>query len=110
MSVESLMVQPVTIQIPASETRDAIGGVEDTYDTVDTVMYLEPTTASEDMENRNTPIGDWIGFGKISDPFTSEVRIVYGPHTFDVIEGPEPMFNPRIGADSHYEMTLREVT
>jgi hypothetical protein len=110
VSVESLMTQAVTLQVPSGDARDAIGGSVDTYTETATVMYLEPTRGREDMENRNTPIGDWFGVGKASDPFASDVRIVYGDHTFDVIAPPRLFHDPLTGVASHYELSLQEVT
>lgn len=110
MSVESLMVQAVTLRVPAGETQDAIGGPTESYTESATVMYLEPVRSREVLENRNTPIGDWIGYGKATDPFDSQVQVVYDGRTLEVIGPPRLMFNPRVGAASHYEMVLQEVT
>jgi hypothetical protein len=110
MSVENLMTQVVTLRSPTGETRDEIGGSVATYSTLQTLMYLEPTTGRESSQDRNTPIGDWLGFGLADVDFTSWAQVVYGSHVFDIIAPPRLMTNPRSQVASHYELSLQEVT
>lgn len=112
MSLDALMNQPVTVQFQAAtETTNSIN--EPTFapgDEVATTMYLEPRKGREQEIDRNTPITDWLGLGRVEVPFVSTCRIVYGSHTFDVMGDPRPQWNPRLGAFSHIEMDLQEVT
>lgn len=109
MTVEALMIQPVTLQVPVGVTRDENGAAFQVYEDAATFMYLEPKASNEVLEDRNTPITDWTGYGFIGVEFSSSCRIVYGDHTFDIIGDPRPWWNPLVGAFSHIEMDLREV-
>ncbi len=109
MTVEALMVQPVTLQIPSGETENSVGEVFPTYDEVPDLMYLEPKHSQEVLQDRNTPITDWIGYGRAEVEFVSTWRVVYGGHIFEVQGDPRPWFDPRTGVLSHKEIDLREV-
>ena len=117
MSVEALMVHTVTLKAPSGVTRNAIGEAFATFDTLQTTMYLEPTRGStqafaagrEDRADRNTPVGDWLGLGRLDVDWHSWQQIVYGAHTFDIIAPPRVMPNPRLGTLSHVELSLQEV-
>lgn len=117
MSVAALMRQSVTLRTPAGQTQDAIGEATTTYEELVTLMYLEPGRGRssfgggrEDLVDRNTPIGDWVGIGRADVDFTSWSQIVYGTHTFDIIAPPRPVFNPTQDVVSHVELSLQEVT
>jgi hypothetical protein len=72
-------------------------------------MYIEPKSGKEDMANRNTPIGDWLGIGRIEINFENWDQIIYGEHVFDIVSPVRPFYNPRNHADDHWEMDLQEV-
>lgn len=110
MSVEALMTQPVTLRKPTGETRTAIGGSVPVYATIETLMYLQPTTGHEDAQDRGTPIGDWTGIGRADVDFGAWDQIMYGAHLFDIIAPPEPAHDPRAGVTSHVKVRLQEVT
>ena len=108
--VESLMIQSVTLLTPTDVVQNAIGeAVDDDPSELETLMYLEPVSGTEEQLNRDTPIADWKGFGKVSVPFRSECRIVYGSHVFRIISDPRPFFDPELGTFSHTEMDLKEI-
>ncbi len=109
MTVEALMVQSVTLQIPSGETRNSVGELFATYDEVSDLMYIEPKHSEEVLSDRNTPITDWIGYARPGVPFASDWRVVYGNHIFEVQGDPRPWFDPRTGVLSHNEIDLREV-
>lgn len=110
MSIEALMNQPVTLRSLSGYTRDTIGGAEPTYTETSTTMYLEPRAGREQMQDRNTPIGDWLGVGRASIAWDSTNQIVYGLHVFDVVAPPRTFYDPVTGIDSHVELDLQEVT
>jgi hypothetical protein len=110
VTVEALMTQAVTVLTPSDETQDSIGEVvSDEPTELETVMYLEPVSGREELMDRDTPIADWIGFGKASVTFRSDCRIVYGSHVLQVIGDPRPKWNPTLSAVSHIEMDLQEI-
>lgn len=109
MTVESLMIQAVTLQTPIGVERNAIGEAFTVYSDTATFMYLEPKASSEELADRNTPITDWDGYGFPDVAFASDCRVVYGSHTFDVMGDPRLFFNPLLGTFDHWEMDLREV-
>jgi hypothetical protein len=109
MTVEALMTQPVTLRVRTGETQNAIGEPTATFAESSTTMYLEPLQTSEVLADRNTPITEWVGYGRADIDFTAWDQIVYGDHTFDIAGAPLPKFNPTLGAVSHVEMPLREV-
>lgn len=107
MTVESLMVHEVTLY---TQTGIESGSGERTFDGgIATVMYLEPRTGEETEADRNTPIGDWIGFAKADETISSTSRIGYGAHVFDVVGPPEAKPNPRLDTISHIELDLQEI-
>ncbi len=109
MTVEALMVQSVTLQIPSGEQENSVGEVFTLYDDVPDLMYIEPKHSQETLQDRNTPITDWIGYSRPGVPFASDWRVVYGDHIFEVQGDPRPWFDPRTGVLSHNEIDLREV-
>lgn len=118
MSVEALMTCVVTLRKQSGETQSDTGEATLTYTSLATTMYLEPShggggssfiAGREDMANRNTPIGDWFGIGRVADDFGSWDQIVYGEHVFDIIAPPRPFGNPRTQVTSHVELSLQEV-
>ena len=109
MSIEALMNQPVTLRTPSGGTRDEIGGLIPGYTTLTTTMYIEPKSGKEDMADRNTPIGDWLGVGRKEITFENWDQIVYGSHVFDIVSPIRPYWDPVRQVLSHYEMDLQEV-
>lgn len=110
MTVEALMVQPVTLRVRTGETPVGnIGETEPVFTELATTMYLEPLQTNEVLADRNTPITSWVGYGRAEIDFTAWDQIVYGDHAFDIAGAPMPKFNPTTGAVSHVEMPLREV-
>jgi hypothetical protein len=104
------MNQAVTLRVRTGETETGdIGETTPTFDETTTTMYLEPRTSNEQQADRNTPITDWLGMGPADIVFTAWDQVVYGAHTFDIIGDPRPMWNPRTGEVSHWEMSLQEV-
>lgn len=109
------MTRVVVFVRTTSEVRDAIGGSSpETEDRVSTKGYLEPLTQvgrrEETLVDRNTQIGDHL----LVVPATSDVdgwdRIEVEGHTFDIIGPPSHFHDPELGAGSHVEMLVREVT
>jgi hypothetical protein len=109
MSVEDLMTQPVTLRTPAGETRGSAGSSETTYTTTTTTMYLEPTDGFDIRTNRDTPIGDWRGYGRAGVDFTAWQQIVYDGRVLDIVAPPRLLTNPRLQIPSHWEINLQEV-
>lgn len=108
MFPEELLTQPVTVRVPAS-TDVVFGEMQTTYDDVETTMYLESRSTSEELPNRNTPVTDWRGFGKADVPFASTCLVIYGDHTLEMNGDPQWKWDPFDGRWSHVEMDLREV-
>jgi hypothetical protein len=104
------MTQSVTLRTPSGDIRDGIGGSTPTYASMSTTMYIEPKTGTEEMADRNTPIGDWLGIGRKDVNFDSWDQIVYGTHVFDIVSPVRPFYNPTTLVISHIEMDLQEVT
>ena len=109
MSVESLMTQTVTVGRPTGESQSASGEVTTTYEWVETQMYIEPLASEEVEADRNTPIGNWRGFGRADFDFESVDKVVWDTHTFQVIGPPQPEPNARLGTISHVQLNLREI-
>jgi len=103
------MVLEVTVLNQSGETQSSSGEVTTSYSGVETTMYLEPKSGTEEAADRNTPIGDWWGVCRESDGVTSTSRILYGAHTFDVVAPPRPMPDPFLDIISHVELDLQEV-
>lgn len=108
MSVEALMIQEVTLRT-LTDPGNEIAGTDPTYTTGDTLMYLEPRSGREHLEDRNTPLGDWFGVGYASVAWDSWDQVLYGNHVFDIIAPPRPMFDPLTAANSHVELDLQEI-
>lgn len=112
MSFESLLSLELTLVRTGSAQRDAIGGSAPADEETQTVMgYLEPVTSlsREDMENRNTQIGDWIAVLPKDTDVGGWDRIRYGGREFDIKGPPAPMIDAPSGAVHHLELTIREV-
>jgi hypothetical protein len=110
MSVESLMVHEVTLLTQTGISQSSTGEGTRVFDEgVATVMYLEPVKGSEAEADRNTPIGDWVGYAKADEAITSTSRILYDSHTFDVVGPPEKKPNPRLDTISHIQLDLQEI-
>lgn len=110
MNPEHLMVHEVTHRKRTGETQALSGETTPTFTESSTEMYLEPRTGQEIEAERNTPIGDWIGYGKASVVFDSTDEIIYGDHTFEVVGPPEYKPNPRLDIISHVQLDLQEIT
>jgi hypothetical protein len=110
MSVESLMVHEVTLRTPSGETQNEIGEATISYTEMATEMLLQPVGGKEDRADRNTPMGDWKGFGKASIDWESWQQVVWDGRTFDIVAPPEPHTNARLDVLSHYQIDLQEVT
>lgn len=110
--IEDLMVHAVTLRKRDGENRNSVGGSTPTFDELETMMYLEPINLGsfEYKENRNTPVGSWLGIGLATDPWDSSWdQVVYGEIVFDIDAPPRPIPNPRTQTLHHYEIDLREV-
>lgn len=103
------MTQAVTLRTPATEVQDAVGGVTYTYDTLETLMYLEPSDGREDEPDRDTPIGNWFGAGLASVDFQSWSQVLYGDKVLHIIAPPRLIWNPRTASVSHVELDLQEI-
>lgn len=103
------MTQPVVLQRPNGETQDGIGEPTITYAERTTVMYLQPRSGREAKQDRNTPIGDWRGVGRIDVDFTSWSRVLYAGHVLDIVAPPRLVHNPSRNGASHYSLDLQEV-
>jgi len=109
------MTQPVTLrkrQDPDLDIRDAIGGAEPTYSELETTMYLEPVgdrRSREDLDDRNTGMGQWLGVGRTTIEWHNWDQVVYGELTLDIVAPIRHMHNPRLNRESHVEMDLQEI-
>lgn len=104
-----MMNQRVTLRQPTGETRSPSGASIPTYVTTETTMYLEPLRGEEVEEDRNTPIGTWLGLGRLDVDWDAWTQVVIGGLTLEITAPIRPFHNPSVGAASHVEMTLREI-
>lgn len=113
MTVEGLMTQTVTLQKLNGYTRGPAGGAEPTYDELVVNAYLEPEPPigleGEDIQDRNTQLGRWLGFIPADTELTGFDRLLYGDLVMDLTGPPRPIWNPRLTAWSHIELSLRVV-
>ncbi len=112
MSFVDMLTQPVTLRRRSGETVSAQGESIPTYETLETLMYLEPralrSRAGEDDENRNTGIGDWLGVGLDSVPFHNWDQVVAEGVVFDITAPVRPFTIPGEGVH-HVELDLQQV-
>lgn len=94
-------------------TRDSSGGAVPTFEETAETMYLEPFTGSREggevEVQRETPHGQWTGIGRASVDWSSWDEVIYGDITLRIFGTVKPIWNPRLGEESHVEMELREV-
>lgn len=113
MTVETLMTQPATLRKVSGESQGPTGEVTPTYTDVAFFGYFEPEAPigleGEDIQNRNTQMGRWFGAAPAGLVFTGFDVILYDGQTMDLTGPPRPIWNPRLGAVSHLELSLRVV-
>lgn len=113
MTVESLMTQPATLKTLTGETRGPAGGSEPTYSDTAFTGYFEPDPPigleGENTQEGNFEMGRWFGCAPVSLTFTGHDVIEYNGEILELTGPPRKMWNPRLGAFSHYELSLRVV-
>lgn len=113
MSVLSLMTQEASLLSQDGDTRGPIGEVTQVYTEEVFMGYFEPEPPigleGEDIEQRNTQLGRWFGAAPPTLVFTGWDAIVYDGQLMDLTGPPRPIWNPRLGAVSHFELSLRVV-
>lgn len=114
MTVEGLMTQPATLMHLDSFDRGPAGGVnEPVYIEEDILGYFEPEAPigleGENIEERNTQLGRWFGAIPAGVECTGFDVIVYLDQVMDLTGPPRTIWNPRLGAASHQELSLRVV-
>jgi head-tail adaptor len=108
MTIATALTQTLTIQ-RLNASRDEIGGtVPGIASSADVSGYIEPVTGEEDLVNRNTPIGEWMGYVPAGTDVATEDRVAYSGHTFEV-EAVEPFSHWGGAGIDHIRLRLREV-
>lgn len=113
MTVESLMTQTATLRTRAGEDRSDTGDATLTYSETEIVGYFEPEDPigleGEDLQQRNTQLGRWLGFIPATTELTGFDSLVFDGKVMDLTAAPRPIWNPRLQVMSHIELSLRIV-
>lgn len=113
MTVEDLMTQTATLRKLNGATRSGTGGSTPQYDDVEIIGYFEPEDPigleGENIQERNTQMGRWLGFIPADIDLTGFDVIVFNGKTMDLTAPPRPIGNPRLAVFSHIELSLRIV-
>jgi hypothetical protein len=108
VSIATAFTQTLTIQ-RLSAARDEIGGViPGVASSVNVPGYIEPVSGQEDLVERNTPIGTWVAYMPAGTDVTTEDRVAFSGHTFE-IESVEPFQHWGSSSIDHIRLRLREV-
>lgn len=107
--IDALLTRPVTIVTRADSGTDELGNVTFTDTETVTVGELQQRRRSE------TPDGglaetSWTLFLPAGTAIGANDRVQVDGDTFEVDGDPWPVRNPRSGADSHVEATLRRAS
>jgi hypothetical protein len=109
VSFTGLLNQSVTLHRTTTEARDEIGGVSVGAETTVTLDgYLEPTRGRENLDDRNTGIGDWLLILPADADVDNWDRVTHQGRTFEIVSPPRP-FVDGDGVVHHLEMDLQEV-
>lgn len=107
------MTETVTVLRPTGFTQSPSGEPTRTFESAETVMYLEPQQdarrSTEALEVGYVPLGDWLGVGRWDFDFSSWQQIAWNDKLFDIIAPPRVIPNPRLGTLSHTELDLQTV-
>ena len=110
MSIESLIVDPVTI-LRAATTVDRYGNTIRDWSSPSstaTVGWVSQRTSSEVTASRDAEVSDWAGFFLCDEDVAAQDRVVWSGLTFEVVGPPNPARRP--GEPTHHiEAPLRVV-
>lgn len=114
MTVQGLMTQAATLRKLTGETRGPTGESTPTYDESPILGYFEPDAPigleGEDLNQRNTQLGRWFGVVPADTELAGFDSLLYGELVMDLTGPPRPIWNPRLSAVSHIELSLRVVS
>lgn len=107
MSVERLMVQPLTIQTVGSST-DIYGDQvpANVGSPVSVTGYLEQSSTTETLVDRDTVVTSWKAYLPAGTAINYLDFITFEGQKFQVNGAPWKVFNPRTRAVSHIELEL----
>lgn len=112
MSVDRLMVQPLTIVKVGGSTLDEYGNtVAAAYGSpIQTTGYLEQRVSTEYLLDRDAIATNWVAYFPAGTNVSGLDRVQFGGQTFEVDGEPWQVFNPRLKAVSHLQANLKVVS
>ena len=102
-----LMSRPVTLRVAAAGAVDEYGNPTDTYTPTSTVGEVQQSQRNDRTDDQHTQDETWRLFLPPSTPLTGWDQVAIDGATFEVVGPPWPAINPRTGAASHVEATIR---
>lgn len=112
MSVDRLMNQPVTVQPMVPGAADDYGNTppSPSGSPVAETGFLDQTTTTEYLTDRDTAITKWKAFLHRDSVVTKLAVLTFGGQKFQVNGEPFHVYNPRTRQVSHIECELIEVS
>lgn len=107
--IEALLTRAVDILEPGTDTDD-YGNTTRTWDAEDATTvrgWLHRIATSEDLQNRDADIGDWILILPATATVTSDCRITVDDTTYEIVGAPYTAHTPR--GPHHIEARLKVI-